>query len=321
MVAPRLHSSPQVPAPPADAPPHSWVDMMPAPVQPYLRLMRLDRPIGTWLLFLPCVFGAALGSASIGRGFGTVHDLRLVCLFAVGAVVMRGAGCTYNDIVDRDIDAQVARTRGRPIPSGAVSVRAASVFLMAQCAAGLLVLLQLNPLTILIGAASLGLVALYPFMKRITWWPQAWLGLTFNWGAVVGYAAVARRLGFVDLFLYAGCAFWTLGYDTIYALQDKDDDALIGVKSTARLFGVNARFYVAAFYMLTIALLATAITSAGLHRLWLAALLLPAAAQLTWQVVFLDVASSAHCLKTFRANRDAGVLVAAAFITASWLAR
>ncbi len=292
---------------------------MPARAQPYLRLMRLDRPIGTWLLFLPCLFGAALGAAASDRAFGTLHDLWLICLFAIGSIVMRGAGCTYNDIVDRNIDARVARTRGRPIPSGAVSVKSAWIFLLVQCAMGLLVLLQLNSLSILVGAASLALVAAYPFMKRITWWPQAWLGLTFNWGALVGYAAITNRFGFADFLLYAGCFFWTLGYDTIYALQDKDDDALIGVKSTARLFGAHSRSWIAAFFALTIALMAAAIIAPGSHGVWLAALLLPAAAHLLWQTGTLDIASSANCLKIFRANRDAGLLVAAAFVAAGWL--
>jgi 4-hydroxybenzoate polyprenyltransferase len=318
MVAPRLHSSPQAPAVPADALPRTWVDAMPSRAQPYLRLMRLDRPIGTWLLFLPCVFGAALGAATTGRAFGTLRDLGLVCLFAIGATVMRGAGCTYNDIIDREIDARVARTRGRPIPSGAVSVRAALILLLAQCAVGLLVLLQLNLLTILVGIASLALVALYPFMKRITWWPQAWLGLTFNWGVLVGYAAIANRLGFADFLLYAGCFFWTLGYDTIYALQDKDDDALIGVKSTARLFGGQSRQWIAAFFALTILLMGAAIADTWGVRLGL--LLIPAAAHFVWQVWTLDIASPPNCLNIFRANREAGLLVAAAFLAASWLA-
>jgi 4-hydroxybenzoate polyprenyltransferase len=292
---------------------------MPAGAQPYLRLMRLDRPIGTWLLFLPCLFGAALGTTMASRGFGTLRDFWLVCLFAVGSIVMRGAGCTYNDIIDRDIDARVARTCTRPIPSGAVSLMAAWIFLLAQCAAGLLILVQLNRLTVLIGAASLTLVAAYPFMKRITWWPQAWLGLTFNWGALMGYAAVADRLGLADLLLYSGCFFWTLGYDTIYALQDKDDDALIGVKSTARLFGERSGSWIATFFMVTILLMAAALDARSSRPMWLSALLLPAAAHFAWQVRALDVTSPPTCLGIFRANRDAGLLIAAAFVAASWI--
>jgi 4-hydroxybenzoate polyprenyltransferase len=293
---------------------------MPAAVQPYLRLMRLDRPIGIWLLFLPCIFGAALGAAATGRAFDNRHNIWLVFVFAIGAVVMRGAGCTYNDIIDRNIDARVERTRGRPIPSGAVSINAAWVFLVVQCALGFLVLIQLNIFAIETGAASLVLIAAYPFMKRITWWPQAWLGLTFNWGALVGYAAVTGRLGVASGFLYAGCVFWTLGYDTIYALQDKDDDALIGVKSTARLFADRSRFWIGAFFALAILLMAAAINTSGSRRLWLAALLVPACAHFAWQLRALDTVSAASCLKVFRANRDAGILLAAAFIVTSYLA-
>ena len=214
--------------------------------------MRLDRPIGTWLLFWPCVFGLLLGAAADERRFLEWHDLYLVVLFGIGSLVMRGAGCTFNDIVDRKIDASVARTRGRPIPSGAITVRQAVLFLIVQCLVGLLILLQLNLFAIILGASSLLLVAAYPFMKRITWWPQAWLGLTFNWGALLGFAAQMGSIDVADVMLYAGLIFWTLGYDTIYALQDREDDELIGVKSTARLFGEQSakwisRFYVVAF--------------------------------------------------------------------------
>src|SRR6185437_15648553 len=191
--------------------------------QPYLRLMRLDRPIGTWLLFWPCVFGLMLGATAGDRPFSSLADWWLVLLFAIGSIVMRGAGCTYNDIIDRDIDAKVARTRGRPLPSGVVSLQQAWLFLVAQCAVGLIILVQLNVFAIELGVASLVLVAAYPFMKRITWWPQAWLGLTFNWGALLGFAAETGSIDLGDLMLYAGLFFWTLGYDTIYAHQDKDD--------------------------------------------------------------------------------------------------
>src|ERR1700679_712960 len=272
--------------------PHSWVDSVPAAVQPYLRLMRLDRPIGTWLLFWPCVFGLALGARMTGHGFDSWRDSPLPGLFALGSVVMRGAGCTYNDIVDRDIDAKVARTRGRPIPSGAVSVKRAAVFLAAQCAAGLVILLQLNRFSIVLGAASLILIAVYPFMKRVTWWPQAWLGLTFNWGALLGFSAEAGHLALPAYILYAACFFWTLGYDTIYALQDVEDDALIGVKSTARLFGAASARWIALFYALAMALILAAELAAGLH--WpFALLLLAAAAHLAWQVRALDAADPA----------------------------
>src|SRR6185312_9982968 len=219
-------------ATPADAVPANLVDHLPARLKPYARLARLDRPIGTWLLFWPCVFGLILGAAADERRFLDWRDAWYVILFAVGALVMRGAGCTFNDIIDRDFDAQVARTRGRPIPSGTVSVKQAAAFLVAQCLAGLAILLQFNWFAVALGAASLLLVAAYPFMKRITWWPQAWLGLTFNWGAILGFAAQTGRIDLGDAMLYAGLLFWTLGYDTIYAHQDKEDDALIGVKST-----------------------------------------------------------------------------------------
>jgi len=315
MVAPRLTSVPQAPP---DAP-RSWVDAVPAGVQPHLRLMRLDRPIGTWLLFLPCVFGLALGTLAQHRRYGSPHDLCLLTLFAIGAVVMRGAGCTYNDIVDADIDARVARTQSRPIPSGAVSKRAAWVFLALQCAVGLLILLQLNRLATVLGVSSLALIAAYPFMKRITWWPQAWLGLTFNWGALLGFAAIAGTIALPALLLYAGCFFWTLGYDTIYAHQDKDDDALIGVKSTARLFGDHSRPWIAAFYGLCLVFELAAVIAMQPRNVWNIALFVPAAAHLAWQVNSLDTGAPSVCLKLFRANRDTGLLIAAALLATSWI--
>jgi 4-hydroxybenzoate polyprenyltransferase len=311
----------QAPSEPADAVPGSWIERAPKTWQPYLQLMRLDRPIGAWLLFWPCVFGLALGALVQQRGFlGQTGDWRLLALFAAGAIVMRGAGCTYNDIVDRDIDAQVARTRGRPIPSGAVSLRAAGIFLAAQCTIGSIILLCLNWYSVALGAASLILIALYPFMKRVTWWPQAWLGLTFNWGALLGYAAMTGGLSAPAFVLYAACFFWTLGYDTIYALQDVEDDALIGVKSTARLFGDSARSWIAAFYAATFLLLVAAIL--WVTQDWLAAaLFLPAGAHLAWQVGRLDLGKPEASLRLFRSNREAGALIAAALIAASWLAR
>jgi 4-hydroxybenzoate polyprenyltransferase len=308
----------QTTAKPADALTLALVERAPKGVQPFLRLMRLDRPIGTWLLFWPCVFGLVLGAIASERPFTGWHDLYLLVLFAVGAVVMRGAGCTYNDIVDRDIDASVARTRGRPIPSGAVTVRQAWLFLAAQLAAGLAILIQLNWFAIEIGAASLVLVAAYPFMKRITWWPQAWLGLTFNWGALLGFAAQTGTLDAADAMLYAGLFFWTLGYDTIYALQDKEDDALIGVKSTALLFGAHARDWVLGFYTVAFAL----ILAAGYadHAGWpFTFVMLAAGAHLIWQVHTLEVDKPERCLSLFRANRDTGALIAAAFLLSSWI--
>jgi len=302
---------------PADAVPQTWVDGAPIAAQPYLRLMRLDGPIGTWLLFWPSVFGLALGAAAMGHGFDSWRDFWLIALFAVGSLVMRGAGCTYNDIVDRDIDAHVARTRGRPIPSGAVSAKQAAVFLAAQCAIGLAILVQLNIFSIALGAASLILIAIYPFMKRVTWWPQAWLGLTFNWGALLGFSAQAGHLALPAYFLYAGCFFWTLGYDTIYAHQDREDDALIGVKSTARLFGAQSGRWIALFYTAGLALILAAGLAAGFG--WIFALLLLAAgAHLAWQVGALDAADPANCLRLFRANRDTGLLIATALAIACY---
>jgi len=303
---------------PADALPASWVEHAPPWMQPLARLARLDRPIGTWLLFWPCVFGLLLGAAADERRFLEWRDLYYAALFAIGALVMRGAGCTFNDIIDRKIDAQVARTRARPIPSGAVSVTGAVVFLILQCLVGLAVLLQFNWFAVGLGAASLLLVAAYPFMKRITWWPQAWLGLTFNWGALVGFAAQIGRLDVADGMLYAGLFFWTLGYDTIYALQDKADDELIGVKSTARLFGTAARPWVLRFYAVGF----TLILAAGFteHTGWpFAFVLLLAGAHLLWQVKRLDMDDPASCLTIFRSNRETGALIALAFVLASWL--
>ena len=305
-------------ATPADAVPAGWVEHAPAWLQPWARLARLDRPIGTWLLFWPCVFGLLLGAAADERRFLQWHDVWFVILFAVGALVMRGAGCTFNDIIDRDIDAQVARTRARPIPSGAVSVRGAVIFLIAQCLIGLAVLLQFNWFAVGLGAASLLLVAAYPFMKRITWWPQAWLGLTFNWGALLGFAAQTGRLDLADAMLYAGLIFWTLGYDTIYALQDREDDALIGVKSTARLFGSEARRWVLRFYAVAF----TLILAAGFTEhtgMPFGFVMLLAGAHLLWQVKRLNIEDSGNCLAVFRSNRETGALIALAFLLASWI--
>ncbi len=286
----------------------SWIDRMPAAVRPYLRLSRLDRPIGAWLLFWPCIWGLLLaalssGSASLGEG------IRLACWFALGSVAMRGAGCTWNDILDRDLDAQVARTRSRPLPSGQATPKQALAWTLAQCLVGLIVLLQLSRLAALVALGSILLVAAYPLMKRITWWPQAWLGLTFNWGALVGYAALGGDLATpAPWLLYLGGVFWTLGYDTIYALQDKEDDALAGVKSSARALGPHARRGVALFYVASVLCMAAAFES-GVG--WAAtACLLPFAAHLFWQAIRLSVDDAFVCLRLFRANRIAGALLA-----------
>jgi len=305
-------------AAPADALPSSWVAHAPPRLKPWLRLARLDRPIGTWLLLWPCVFGLILGAAADERRFLEWRDLYYVALFAVGALMMRGAGCNFNDIVDRDIDAKVARTSGRPIPSGAVTTKGAVLFLIAQCLVGLAILLQFNWFAVALGASSLLLVAAYPFMKRITWWPQAWLGLTFNWGALLGFAAQTGRLDVADAMLYAGLIFWTLGYDTIYAHQDKADDELIGVKSTALLFAAASRKWILRFYAMAF----TLILAAGFteHTGWpFAFVLLAAGAHLLWQVKRLDINSPDNCLSVFRSNRETGALIALAFLLASWL--
>jgi len=293
---------------PADAISGGWVDQSPKGLRPFLRLMRMDRPIGSWLLFWPCAFGLIIGAAADGRMF---PDPVYVLLMAIGSVVMRGAGCTYNDIIDRDIDAQVARTRGRPIPSGAVSVAAAWVLAVTLSLVGFAILVTFNLLTIILGVSSLMLVAVYPFMKRITWWPQIWLGLTFNWGAILGFTAEAGELTLPALVLYAGCFFWTLGYDTIYAHQDKEDDALIGVKSTARRLDLLTKPWLYGFFSATFFLILIAGLLAGLGFVFAVALLV-AGVHMIWQLRALDIERPLLCLKLFRSTRDTGALIAVA---------
>ena len=295
---------------PADANPATWVDRAPASARPYLRLARADRPIGVWLLMWPGWWSIALAAPRAGHPY---PDFGLLALFAIGSAVMRGAGCTYNDIVDRDIDAKVARTAGRPIPSGQVSVRNAWIFLGAQLAVGLLVLLQLNSFSIWLGIASLIPIALYPFMKRITSWPQAWLGLTFNWGALLGWSAVTGGLSWPPVVLYAGCILWTLGYDTIYAHQDKEDDALIGVRSTARLFGAQTKIWLVMFYQTALTLWAIGALWAGAGFGFLAGLIL-VAAHFGWQIARLRINDGASCLAVFRSNRELGALMFVAIL-------
>ena len=286
----------------------AWIEIwLPSPLRPFARLARLDRPIGSWLLLLPGWWAVTLA------GFG-IPDPQVMLLLLVGAIVMRGAGCTYNDIVDRDIDAKVARTATRPLPSGQVSLRAAWIFLVIQLAAGLAVLLQLNWPAIFVGAASLLLVFSYPFMKRITYWPQAWLGLTFNWGALVGWTAMRGSFEGASLLLYAAGFFWTLGYDTIYAHQDREDDALVGVKSSALALGKRTKPFVALMYFLTIALIAYASMRIVMPG-WPALVALGLAAMhLAWQVLTLNINSPANCLRRFQSNRDFGLLVLAALL-------
>ncbi len=296
---------------PADAAPTTWVDRYAPPMaRPYLRLARADRPIGIWLLMLPSWWSIALAAPHAGHPY---PDPWLLFLFAVGAAVMRGAGCTYNDIVDRDIDAKVARTAGRPIPSGQVSVRDAWIFLAAQLAIGLLVLLRLNSFSIWLGAASLIPIALYPFMKRITNWPQAWLGLTFNWGALLGWSAVTGSLSWPPVLIYVGSILWTLGYDTIYAHQDKEDDALIGVRSTARMFGEQTKIWLVMFYQ-------SALTAWAFGGLWagagfgLLAGLIFVAGHFGWQIARLKINDPANCLAVFKSNRELGGLMFVAIL-------
>lgn len=284
----------------------NWVDThAPSWSRPYLRLARFDRPIGSWLLLMPCWWSAAL-AAGVARD---VSQLALVVvLFFIGAFVMRGAGCTWNDITDRDLDARVERTRSRPIPAGQVSVSRALVFLVLQALIGLAVLLQFNRFAIMTGIASLVIVAVYPFMKRITWWPQVVLGLAFSWGALMGFAVTLGRIDLTAVALYAGSISWVIGYDTIYAHQDAEDDALIGIKSTARLFGARTHRALVVFYSLAVVLIGVALVLAGAHwRAWLG--LLAFAIHLVRQIRRLDISDPALCLRVFKSNRDAGLLL------------
>ena len=289
----------------------NWVDALAPPwARPYLRLARADRPIGSWLLLLPCWWSAALAAVASGRPWPDPWHL---VAFAIGAVAMRGVGCTWNDLVDRNIDALVERTRSRPIPSGQVSPRAAAVFLAGQALTGLFVLLTLNPFAIAVGVSSLGVVAIYPFMKRVTWWPQVTLGLAFSWGALMGWAAAFGRLELPALLLYAGAISWVIGYDTIYAHQDRDDDALIGIRSTARLFGERTKPMLALFYGLAALLLAAAFAAAGAGGIAYAGLA-AFAAHLARQVFLLDMDDPQNCLAVFKSNRDAGLVLFAGLV-------
>ncbi|MBI1273035.1 MAG: 4-hydroxybenzoate octaprenyltransferase [Alphaproteobacteria bacterium] len=283
---------------------NAFVRMLPAGLRPYALLARLDRPIGTWLLLLPCLWSLALAYDGLPPS-GTV------LLFIVGAIVMRGAGCTLNDIMDRGIDAQVERTRMRPLPSGQVNVKQAAVFLLILLLAGFGILICFNHLTIVLGVISLALIAVYPLMKRITWWPQLFLGITFNWGALMAWAAANGTLEAPGVLLYLGGVFWTLGYDTVYARQDMEDDAFAGVKSTALLFGDNVRDFIIAAYFLAALFMVAAGYAAGLHWAFYIAMLAPAA-HLGFQIKRLDLNDPASCLTIFRASRDFGILALAA---------
>lgn len=297
--------------------PDHWVTRsLPDWLKPYARLARWDRPIGWWLLLWPCWWAAALAAIAAGAAFPNPWHM---LLFLVGAIAMRGAGCTYNDIIDREIDAQVARTKMRPIPSGAVSVRQAQVFMVLQSLVGLAVLLQFNWFSILLGIASLAIVAIYPFMKRITSWPQFVLGLAFNWGALMGWAAVFGRIDLPAILLYVAGVSWTIAYDTIYAHQDRDDDSIIGVKSTARLFGAATKPVIAGFFAAALALIMAAGLTAGAGPGFVVLMALPAA-HAVWQLRTLRIADSAVCLTLFRANREFGWLVMAALAGAALFA-
>jgi 4-hydroxybenzoate polyprenyltransferase len=304
----------------ADAVRGNWVDRLAPPAtRPYLRLSRADRPIGTWLLWLPCLWGLSLAAAS---GAWRVADLWIIAGTGIGAFLMRGAGCTWNDITDRHIDAAVARTRSRPIPAGQVSVRQAVLWMIAQALAAALILFSFNWTAIALGIASLALVAVYPFAKRFTWWPQAFLGLAFNWGILLAFAAHAGTVGLPACLLYGAAIAWTLFYDTIYAHQDREDDALIGVRSTARLFGERTSAWLGGFLVVAVLLMTAAVLAALLPVAGPAQLALALAApwafgwHLWWQLRRLDIADPAACMMIFRSNRDAGLL-AALFLAAA----
>ncbi len=291
----------------SDAPSGNIVDRYAPPAwRPYLRMARIDRPIGWQLLLLPCWWSSALAATAVERG---APNLLHLALFLIGAVAMRGAGSAWNDLVDRDLDARVERTRSRPLPSGQVTPRQAAVFMIALALVGLAVLLTFNRFTILLGICSLAPVAIYPFMKRVTSFPQIVLGLAFAWGGLMGWAAIFGRLDAPALLIYAAAIAWTFGYDTIYALQDIEDDALVGIGSTARFFGEQARRAIAVAYALTIVLAGAALALTQ-HVGWLSWLGLAAfAAHLAWQVAVLRRDDPAHALKLFRANWNAGLLL------------
>jgi len=298
----------------ADATTMNWVDRFcPLWSRPYLRLSRADRPAGTWLLLLPCWWGLLLAMAA-DPGSTRLQDLWIFAGFGIGAFLMRGAGCTWNDISDRHFDAEVARTKSRPIPAGQVSVKAALFWMGVQAFVGFLILLTFNVATIALGILSLALVAIYPFAKRFTWWPQVFLGLAFNWGALMAWTAHSGTLGWPPVLLYIGGIAWTLFYDTIYAHQDIEDDILIGVKSTARLFGDQTLPWLRAFFVVAIVLLMGGVILALVDTASMAAMLVSLLGvwlfgwHLAWQLRELDINNPATCLRLFRANRDAGLL-------------
>jgi 4-hydroxybenzoate polyprenyltransferase len=288
----------------------NWVDgLAPAVTRPYLRLARLDRPIGSWLLLMPCWWSLGLAGMQVER----LPSLWHILLFFIGAFAMRGAGCTWNDLVDRNLDAMVERTRSRPIPSKQVTVAQATIFMLAQALVGLLVLIQFNRFTVITGLASLLVIAIYPFMKRITYWPQIVLGLAFSWGALMGWPVAFGRLDWPAIVLYAGSICWVIGYDTIYAHQDREDDLMIGIKSTALLFGERTPAMLAAFYAGAVVLIAVSGLMARGGLIFLLGMI-AFAAHLAWQVMRLDVNDAGHCLKLFKSNRDAGLILFVAML-------
>ncbi|MCD2179708.1 4-hydroxybenzoate octaprenyltransferase [Rhizobium sp. C1] len=302
----------------ADATPDNWVyRWLPPAAVPYAQLARLDRPIGWQLLMWPCFWSAGMAAnvQAASGGFRLWPFLAHLFLFFVGAVVMRGAGCTYNDLIDHEIDAQVARTRSRPLPSGRATRGQAKIFMVAQALVGLVILLQFNTFSIVLGIASLAVVALYPFAKRFTDWPQFFLGLAFSWGALMGWAAVFANVSLAAVVMYIAAVAWTIGYDSIYAHQDREDDALIGVRSTARLFGENTANWLIALYGLTLALLAAAYALAHLGAVAYLGLL-AAGIAFVWQIKVLDIDDTAQCLKLFRFNHIVGAIIFAGLLLA-----
>ncbi|MEL6919724.1 MAG: 4-hydroxybenzoate octaprenyltransferase [Pseudomonadota bacterium] len=302
----------------ADAPSGHWVyRLLPPGAWPYAQIARWDRPIGWQLLLWPCLWSLGIAAAAAPADALGGRFVWFAVLFLVGAIAMRGAGCTYNDIVDTDIDGQVARTASRPLPSGRITKRNAAVFLVLQALTGFFVLIQFNWYAIIVGLCSLLFVAIYPFMKRVTYWPQLFLGLAFSWGAFMGWAAVFGALDWPPLLLYAACIAWTIGYDTIYAHQDKEDDAIVGVKSTARLFGQKTKGALVALYGLMLALMAAAFATAGAQLFaWIGLAL--AAAHMANQIRVLDIDDANQCLALFRSNGQVGAIIAAGLMLSAF---
>ena len=291
-----------------------WVENMPVRIRPYLRLSRYDRPIGFWLLGLPGLIGLAF--ATLSHGYDK-SDITYALLIGIGAVAMRGAGCTYNDIIDRNLDKKVERTALRPLAADTITVKSAWVWLVLQCFVGLAVLMFFPRLSQIIAVSALALVAAYPFMKRITYWPQAWLGFTFNWAVLVAYTAKTGQITPSLLLLYAGLIFWTIGYDTIYACQDIEDDAMVGVKSTARLFGENTKLWMLGIYTSSASLIAFAIYQ--INPAYYILSVIPFAAHLLWQITRLNIEDGKVCLNLFKSNRTTALLLITGFMLAKLL--